>query len=186
MKAFDLSSLKVMVIDDHKFSLSLMREILRTFNCREVHVADDVQAAMKMSDTVNPDIIFCDYEMSPISGLDFTKMIRAGKSNWDYRVPVVMLTSHTEKSRVIAARDVGSTYYLAKPISATSVYRRIHNIIVQPRPFIKCGTYIGPDRRNPRSSAVFEGDDRRVLTGSIEENPDVSLSKQERDALMAA
>ena len=89
MKAFDLSSLKVMVIDDHKFSLSLMREILRIFNCRSVYVADDVQAALKMGDTVNPDIIFCDYEMSPISGIDFTKMIRAGKSTWDFRVSVV-------------------------------------------------------------------------------------------------
>lgn len=186
MKAFDLSSLKVMVIDDHKFSLSLMREILRIFNCRSVYVADDVQAALKMGDTVNPDIIFCDYEMSPISGIDFTKMIRAGKSTWDFRVPVVMLTSHTEKKRVIEARDVGSTYYLAKPISATSVYRRIHNIIQQPRSFIKCGTYIGPDRRNPKSSADFNGDNRRVQAVSIEETPDVTISKEERDALMAA
>lgn len=186
MKAFDLSSLKIMVIDDHKFSLSLMREVLRIFNCREIYVADDVKAAMKMSDTVSPDIIFCDYEMSPISGLDFTKMIRAGKSSWDFRVPVVMLTSYTEKNRVFAARDVGSTYYLAKPISPTSVYRRIHNIITQPRPFIKCSTYIGPDRRNPRSRADFQGEDRRAQAASIEENPDVTLSKEERDALMAA
>lgn len=186
MKAFDLSSLKILIIDDHKFSLSLMREILRTFHCREVHVADDVDAAMKMSDVMTPDIIFCDYEMSPISGLDFTKMVRAGKTAWDFRVPVVMLTSHCEKNRVIAARDVGSTYYLAKPISATSVYRRIHNIIDRPRPFIRCSTYIGPDRRNPRSVADFVKEDRRKQTDGIEENPDVSLSKAERDTLVAA
>ena len=186
MKAFDLSSLKILIIDDHKFSLSLMREILRTFNCREVHVAEDVNSAMKVSDVMTPDIIFCDYEMSPISGLDFTKMIRAGETVWDFRVPVVMLTSHSEKNRVIAARDVGSTYYLAKPISATSVYQRIHNIIERPRPFIKCATYIGPDRRNPKSLAGFVGIDRRKHDDRVEESPDVSLSKEERDALMVA
>lgn len=186
MKAFDLSSLKVMVIDDQRFSLSLMREILRIFNCRGVYVADDVQAAIKMSDTVNPDIIFCDYEMSPISGIDFTRMIRAGKSNWDSRVPVVMLTSHSEFNHVIAECDTGSTFCLAKPISATSVYRQIHDIILQPRSFIKCSTYTGPDRRNPDASSGLMIGDRRAQAAQIEEHPDVTLSMEERAALLLA
>jgi DNA-binding response OmpR family regulator len=67
-----------------------------------------------------------------------------------------MLTGHSEKKRVIAARDAGVTEFLAKPISAKGLYQRILNVVANPRPFIKTKTYFGPDRRrntNPPISA---------------------------------
>ena len=58
-----------------------------------------------------------------------------------------MVTGHTEKARVTAARDAGITEFLAKPISAKALYHRIVNVVANPRPFIKTKTYFGPDRR---------------------------------------
>ncbi len=58
-----------------------------------------------------------------------------------------MLTGHSEKKRVTAARDAGITEFLAKPISAKGLYQRIVNVVANPRPFIKTKTYFGPDRR---------------------------------------
>ncbi len=58
-----------------------------------------------------------------------------------------MLTGHSEKKRVLAARDAGITEFLAKPISAKGLYERIVNVVANPRPFIKTRTYFGPDRR---------------------------------------
>ena len=66
-----------------------------------------------------------------------------------------MLTGHSEKKRVTAARDAGVTEFLAKPISAKALYQRIVNVVANPRPFIKTKTYFGPDRRrnvNPTMS----------------------------------
>jgi hypothetical protein len=57
-----------------------------------------------------------------------------------------MLTGHSEKKRVMAARDAGVTEFLAKPISAKALYQRIINVVANPRPFIKTKTYFGPDR----------------------------------------
>jgi DNA-binding response OmpR family regulator len=62
-------------------------------------------------------------------------------------VAIIMLTGHSEKKRVVAARDAGVTEFLAKPISAKALYQRIVNIVVNPRPFIKTRSYFGPDRR---------------------------------------
>jgi DNA-binding response OmpR family regulator len=71
-----------------------------------------------------------------------------------------MLTGHSEKKRVVAARDAGVTEFLAKPISAKGLYQRIVNVVANPRPFIKTKTYFGPDRRrnvNPN----YVGTERR-------------------------
>jgi DNA-binding response OmpR family regulator len=71
-----------------------------------------------------------------------------------------MLTGHSEKKRVLEARDAGVTEFLAKPISAKALYQRILNVVVNPRPFIKTKTFFGPDRRRNHSSS-YVGPERR-------------------------
>jgi DNA-binding response OmpR family regulator len=58
-----------------------------------------------------------------------------------------MITGHTEKSRVEAARDAGVTEFLAKPVTAHNLFSRIAEIVERPRPFVRCEGYFGPDRR---------------------------------------
>ena len=89
-----------------------------------------------------------------------TQMIRQPGANANPYVSIIMLTGHSEKRRVIAARDAGITEFLAKPISAKSLYQRIVNVVANPRPFIKTKSYFGPDRRrnvNPN----YVGPERR-------------------------
>jgi DNA-binding response OmpR family regulator len=71
-----------------------------------------------------------------------------------------MLTGHTERTRVTAARDAGITEFLAKPVSAKRLYQRVFSIVAHPRPFIKTATYFGPDRRRS-TSANYSGPERR-------------------------
>ena len=85
--------------------------------------------------------------MPIFDGLELTQMIRQPGANANPYVPIIMLTGHSEKKRVIAARDAGVTEFLAKPISAKALYQRIVNVVANPRPFIKTKTYFGPDRR---------------------------------------
>src|SRR5208337_975117 len=107
-----------------------------------------------------PDIVITDWAMPIFDGLELTQMIRQQGANANPYVPIVMLTGHSEKKRVIAARDAGVTEFLAKPISAKALYQRILNTIINPRPFIKSKSYFGPDRR--RSNNVnYTGPERR-------------------------
>jgi hypothetical protein len=52
------------------------------------------------------------------------------------------------------------TEFLAKPISAKSLYERILNVVANPRPFIKTKSYFGPDRRRNVNSS-YVGPERR-------------------------
>jgi DNA-binding response OmpR family regulator len=72
-----------------------------------------------------------------------------------------MLTGHSEKRRVMIARDAGVTEFLAKPISAKGLYQRILNVVANPRPFIKTKNYFGPDRRR-NTNAAYIGVERRI------------------------
>jgi DNA-binding response OmpR family regulator len=98
--------------------------------------------------------------MPIFDGLELTSMIRQPGANANPYVAIIMLTGHSEKKRVLQARDAGVTEFLAKPISAKALYQRILNVVVNPRPFIKTKTYFGPDRRR-NSSGNYVGPERR-------------------------
>ena len=58
-----------------------------------------------------------------------------------------MVTGHTERARVEAARDAGVTEFIAKPITTQALLLALVEIVERPRPFIRCENYFGPDRR---------------------------------------
>jgi CheY-like chemotaxis protein len=87
-------------------------------------------------------------------------MIRQPGANANPYVPIIMLTGHSEKKRVVSARDAGITEFMAKPISAKALYQRILNVVANPRPFIKTKSYFGPDRRR-NVTANYVGAERR-------------------------
>ena len=98
--------------------------------------------------------------MPIFDGLELVQMIRQPGGNANPYIPIIMLTGHSEKHRVMRARDAGITEFLAKPISATALYERILNLIANPRPFIRTKTYFGPDRRR-NAAASYIGPERR-------------------------
>ena len=85
-----------------------------------------------------------------------------------------MMTGHSEKNRVMEARDAGVTEFVVKPITAKAVFDRIQAVIIRPRSFIKTEDYFGPDRRRT-SSASYKGPKRRS-TDQIAETPSTGSS----------
>jgi DNA-binding response OmpR family regulator len=98
--------------------------------------------------------------MPIFDGIELTQMIRQPGANANPFVPIIMLTGHSEKRRVTAARDAGVTEFLAKPLSAKALYERIVSVVINPRPFVRTKTYFGPDRRR-NANASYAGPERR-------------------------
>src|SRR4029077_14583568 len=104
--------------------------------------------------------VITDWAMPIFDGMDLTQMIRQPGANNNPYVPIIMLTGHSEKKRVISARDAGVTEFLAKPISANGLYERVLNVVANPRPFIRTRSYFGPDRRR-NTNPNYAGTERR-------------------------
>jgi CheY-like chemotaxis protein len=160
MVRIDFNRLRFLVIDDNTHMRRIVRSLLHGFGAREVYEAEDGASGLEAFTHYVPDIIITDWVMPIFDGLELTQMIRQPGANANPYVAIIMLTGHSEKIRVTAARDAGVTEFLAKPISAMSLHERIVNTVANPRPFIKTRTYFGPDRRrnvNPN----YNGLDRR-------------------------
>jgi two-component system, chemotaxis family, chemotaxis protein CheY len=160
MVRINFAKLRFLIVDDNAHMRRILRTLLHSFGSRDVYEAEDGAAGLETFTHYLPDLVITDWAMPIFDGLELTQMIRQPGANANPFVPIIMLTGHSEKHRVVAARDAGVTEFLVKPISATALYERILNLIAHPRPFIKTKSYFGPDRRrnvNPH----YVGPERR-------------------------
>ena len=147
MYRIDFNKLRFLICDDNPHMRRILRTLLHSFGAREAYEAEDGATALEMYSHYVPDIVITDWSMPIFDGLELAQMIRQPESKGNPYAPIIMLTGHSEKKRVVAARDAGVTEFLAKPISAKALYQRIMTIVLNPRPFIKTRSYFGPDRR---------------------------------------
>ncbi|MBF0093386.1 MAG: response regulator [Alphaproteobacteria bacterium] len=184
MAGYNLSRLNFLVVDDNKHMRALVKAILHSLGSKQVAEAGDGADAFKELRVFAADIIICDWNMTPLDGLDFVRLVRTGKDSPNPFVPIIMLTGHTELARVVEARDAGVHEFLAKPISARGLYSRIRSIIETPRAFLRTPTYFGPDRR--RRQMEFKGEERRKAAAKASGGAegDATLSQAEVEALL--
>ncbi len=173
MDAYNLERLNFLVVDDNGHMRSLVRTLLHALGVRHIKEATDGADAYARLGTYAADLVICNWQMSPMDGLEFVRLLRTDTNSPNPFVPVIMLTAHTEAERVVEARDAGVTEFLAKPISAHQLYSRIRTIIKYPRPFVRGQSYVGPDRRR-RQDPDFKGPHRRTrdTAGQPEEGGD--------------
>jgi CheY-like chemotaxis protein len=166
----DFAKLRILIADDNAHMRRIVRTLLHGFGSREVYEAEDGAAGLEMYTTHLPDIIIADWSMPIFDGIELTSMIRRPDSPVNPYVPIIMLTGHSEKSRVMRARDAGVTEFLCKPISSKALHQRLLNCVLNPRPFIRTKDYFGPDRRRSGAGA-YAGPERRMKDDSTVADP---------------
>ena len=174
----DLSKITVLLVDDSLYMRRIVRSLLNGLGVREILEAEDGAAALEVFNQHPADLIITDWVMPVFDGLELTAAIRNSSSSPNPYTPVIMMTGHSERSRVINARDTGITEFLTKPISAKQLYLRIESCVLNPRPFIKTQTFFGPDRRrfvNPH----YTGPMRRSDDKPAEDADEVDVSGTE-------
>jgi DNA-binding response OmpR family regulator len=157
---------------------SIVVAILRGVGIGIVKEASDGADAMEVMRAGVPDIVIVDLNMFPIDGLEFTQMIRTAVDSPFPFVPIIMMTGHTERTKVTAARDSGVNELVAKPISAKTLLDRIVAVIDRPRSFVKTATYTGPCRRRGTSGKDYVGKLRRK-SDNQEKNAQTNEPKEE-------
>jgi two-component system, chemotaxis family, chemotaxis protein CheY len=157
----DFNKLRFLVCDDNPHMRRILRTLLHSFGTREVYESEDGATALEMYSHYAPDLVIADWAMPIFDGLELTQMIRQPESKGNPFAPIIMLTAHSDKRRVMMARDAGVTEFLAKPVSAKALYERVMNCVANPRPFIKTRNYFGPDRRRSPTGSYI-GPERRT------------------------
>ena len=158
----DLQNLQVLVVDDNRNFISIMRSILNGFNIKRVYEARSAVAAFEILKVHSIDIAFVDLKMDGLDGFEFAHLIRNGTDSPNPYLPLIMVTSDGKLSTVKQAIDCGIDDYLTKPIKPIDVFNRIRAAVSKPRRYIQTKSgYFGPDRRRTADSR-YTGPERRA------------------------
>jgi two-component system chemotaxis response regulator CheY len=149
-----------MVVDDNIHMIQIIRAILKGFGAVKIFEARDAVDAFDRLKTHSVDIVIVDYNMPVLDGIDFTKLIRTSSDSPNRFLPVIMVSAHSEKTRVQAARDAGVDEFCVKPVTANELYRKISSIVNNQRAHIKLASFTGPDRRR-HPTKNYSGVERR-------------------------
>jgi CheY-like chemotaxis protein len=119
----DLSGVRVLCVDDDPLIRSVVRAALHARGCRSIEQAQDGPAALALCASREFDLIICDYQMAPMDGLAFLRALcEAGHgAGW----PVVMLSAEADPATITAARDLGISAWVPKPVSVVRLIERV-------------------------------------------------------------
>jgi two-component system, chemotaxis family, chemotaxis protein CheY len=144
---------KMLVVDDEHYTRKVLRTMLIAAGVRQIFEANDGMAGISIIKSQTPDIVLLDWEMPGLDGPGFMRIIRSPQTFPFPDVPVIMLTGHGERSRVMEAMRLGIHEYLLKPVSSQALLARIVAILTNPRPMVRRGDYYGPE---PRKGNAFK------------------------------
>ena len=114
-------SIKVLVADD---SSTMRKIIMRHLQAIGIPAAVEVSNGTEAVEVFIPgnfDLVLTDWNMPGKSGLEVTQEIRAR----DPKVPIIMITTEAEKSRVMEAIQCGVSDYLIKPFTGESLRQKL-------------------------------------------------------------
>jgi CheY-like chemotaxis protein len=178
MGAYQFDRLSVLVVDDNPHMRQLLTAILQALGTRTIYKASSGEEAWEILKTHACDLVFLDWVMDGMSGLELAQRIRTAPETPNAFLPIIMLTGHTSIERVHAARDAGINEFLAKPVSSKAVISRLISVIEHPRGFVRTKSYFGPCRRR-RRDAEYDGPNRRSVEAKPEAPPAVPAGAPE-------
>lgn len=142
-----IHSLRVLVIDDNQYMRKIVRNLLTNVGVRTFHEASNGLDGLDAIRTITPDVVILDWEMPILNGAEFVRIVRSPGVFPFPDIPIIMLTSHGERWRVVEAVRIGVNEFLCKPVSAQALLDRLIAILTRPRPSVQLGEYYGPEPR---------------------------------------
>ena len=126
-----IANLRVLVADDHFLIRQFVRNTLQDSQITNVQTAADgneaidlVQKAYEVNQSY--DIVFLDWNMPTISGLEVLNYFRA-KPEY-VTTAFVMLTAESEQQNIMKAIKAGATSYIIKPVSPSDLSKKLGEI----------------------------------------------------------
>lgn len=108
----DISSLKVLVVDDTRAGVYLLRKVLESAGC-EIQEAYNGQSAIEMASAFKPDAIVMDIGMPIMDGNEAARIIRS--KSWGQQIRMIALTGWGQENDKQKTRAAGFDHHLVKP-----------------------------------------------------------------------
>jgi CheY-like chemotaxis protein len=154
-----LASARILLVDDEQYMRKVVRTMLLGMGVRQVMEAHDGPSGLDLIRNQAPDVVILDWEMPGLNGASFMRMVRSPETFPLPDVPVIMLTGHGEKARVVEAVCLGVNEFLLKPVSTKALRDRLSAVLCNPRPVVSSGSYYGPAPRKLGTAIWADADE---------------------------
>lgn len=117
--------LKILIVDDS----DIIRKVLKTFfedHNIEVTTCSDGLNGIKNAVEGSPDLIFLDYYMPGMNGLDMLKVVRSFEQTKN--IPIIFITSTDNAKEISDVRQAGATRVLFKPLKRNKITTAVEDI----------------------------------------------------------
>ena len=117
--------MKILIVDDSRVARSGLKKALAGLMNIEFFEADDGKTALVAITKENPDLIFTDWYMKEMDGIELIQAIRETKN----LVKVCMVTSEANADRKTLALEKGADYIINKPIKFEELAKALEELI---------------------------------------------------------
>lgn len=123
--ALDLS-MPILVVDDYKTMIRIIRNLLKQLGFEDVDEASDGTEAFAKMKERRYGLVISDWNMEPMTGYELLKHVRADGSL--AKTPFIMVTAESKTENVIAAKKAGVNNYIVKPFNAQTLKGKIEAV----------------------------------------------------------
>ncbi len=118
-------NMNVLIVDDYKTMLRIIRNLLRQIGFANVEEAIDGTTALEKLSQKEYGLIISDWNMEPMTGFELLKEVR-GAGN---KIPFIMVTAESKTENVLAAKQAGVNNYIVKPFNADTLKGKISAVL---------------------------------------------------------
>ncbi|ODS00818.1 two-component system response regulator [Methyloceanibacter methanicus] len=116
-------NMPVLVVDDYRMMLRIIRNFLRQLGFEDVDGASDGRAALEMMHERDYGLVISDWDMAPMTGYDLLREVR--RDGGLARTPFIMVTANDTSEDRAAAKHAGVSNYILKPFNAVTLRSKI-------------------------------------------------------------
>lgn len=184
---FNLKNASIMLVEHGSLGMDILVQIMVGFGAKTLHKCETADEARVTICRTEMDLIIVDALLGDDNGYELVEWMRREAPEPNKFAPMLMLSAHTQASKIARARDCGAHFIIAKPLTPVVLLERILWVAKEQRRFVATDSYIGPDRRfkfegPPAGTTGRRKDD---LPESVGEAKAPNMSQDEIDALMA-
>ncbi|HSW47300.1 MAG TPA: response regulator [Phycisphaerae bacterium] len=113
--------MKILLVDDSRTIRNIQKGVLAQLGYTDIAEAADGLEALDAVKAHRPDLILVDWNMPNMDGITLVRQLR----QTDKMLPIIMVTTEAERSRVIEALRAGVNNYVVKPFTPQTLSEKI-------------------------------------------------------------
>lgn len=119
VQGVDLEALRVLIVDDSGNARRFIRRVLSNLGIEHFLEAENGRQAVEVLGGNLVDLVITDYHMPEMGGQELVEHIRS--QGWQSSVPILMVTSEQNSSRLAAVEQAGVSAICDKPFEPSTI-----------------------------------------------------------------